>query len=323
MVGRGTRLCPDLFAPGKDKEEFVIFDFCQNLEFFKENPTIADGNVAKPIGERLFAARVDLIGALQDGKDCNKDLSSSLKSRLQDEVTGMNLENFLVRWKRRSVERFQSAKNWDALDLDARMALLEDVAGLPSSFKDDSLPAKQFDLLALNAQLLLLNGNPSFTGLQDRIRKSAAALETLSNVPMVAKEMALILEIQTNDYWADVTVDMLEEIRVKLRNLVELIKPIERKIVITDFEDEIGPEANVDLPDVGSGVDKGRFKMKVRKFLDEHANHIALLKLKRAEQLTQQDLSELERMFLEEGITDPEKLAELKSEQGLGIFCAL
>jgi len=98
----------------------------------------------------------------------------------------MNLENFLVRRKRRSVERFQSASNWGALDLDARMALLEDVAGLPSSFKDDSLPAKQFDLLTLNAQLLLLSGDANFTGLQDRIRKTTAALETLSNVPMVA-----------------------------------------------------------------------------------------------------------------------------------------
>ncbi len=34
MVGRGTRLCPDLFGPGKHKEFFYIFDYCQNLEYF-------------------------------------------------------------------------------------------------------------------------------------------------------------------------------------------------------------------------------------------------------------------------------------------------
>ena len=34
MVGRGTRLCPDLFGPGLDKSFFWIFDYCQNLEFF-------------------------------------------------------------------------------------------------------------------------------------------------------------------------------------------------------------------------------------------------------------------------------------------------
>ena len=38
MVGRGTRLCPDLFAPGKHKEFFYIFDYCQNLEYFSQNP---------------------------------------------------------------------------------------------------------------------------------------------------------------------------------------------------------------------------------------------------------------------------------------------
>jgi type I restriction enzyme R subunit len=32
MIGRGTRLCPDLFGPGEDKREFLVFDFCGNLE---------------------------------------------------------------------------------------------------------------------------------------------------------------------------------------------------------------------------------------------------------------------------------------------------
>ena len=43
MIGRGTRLCPDLFGPGKDKEFFYIFDWCRNFEFFNENPGVADG----------------------------------------------------------------------------------------------------------------------------------------------------------------------------------------------------------------------------------------------------------------------------------------
>jgi type I restriction enzyme, R subunit len=35
MVGRGTRLRPDLFGFGRDKKYFYIFDYCQNLEFFR------------------------------------------------------------------------------------------------------------------------------------------------------------------------------------------------------------------------------------------------------------------------------------------------
>jgi type I restriction enzyme R subunit len=36
MLGRGTRLCPDLFGPGEDKQNFFVFDFCQNLEYFSQ-----------------------------------------------------------------------------------------------------------------------------------------------------------------------------------------------------------------------------------------------------------------------------------------------
>src|SRR5207253_1374807 len=43
MVGRGTRLSPNLFGIGKDKECFYIFDYCQNLEFFGQNPDTTDG----------------------------------------------------------------------------------------------------------------------------------------------------------------------------------------------------------------------------------------------------------------------------------------
>ena len=54
MIGRGTRLCPDLFGPGRHKEFFYVFDFCQNFEFFNQNPEVADGAVADSLAKRLF-----------------------------------------------------------------------------------------------------------------------------------------------------------------------------------------------------------------------------------------------------------------------------
>jgi type I restriction enzyme R subunit len=33
MIGRGTRLCQDLFGPGHDKEFFYVFDWCRNFSF--------------------------------------------------------------------------------------------------------------------------------------------------------------------------------------------------------------------------------------------------------------------------------------------------
>ena len=57
MIGRGTRLRPNLFGLGEDQEHFVIFDFCQNFEFFDQNPDVTDGAVGESIGRRLFASR--------------------------------------------------------------------------------------------------------------------------------------------------------------------------------------------------------------------------------------------------------------------------
>src|SRR5688572_33476704 len=64
MVGRGTRLCPDLFAPGQHKEFFYIFDFCQNLEFFSQGPGNEEGAVGESLGKRLFKRRLELVGEL-------------------------------------------------------------------------------------------------------------------------------------------------------------------------------------------------------------------------------------------------------------------
>jgi hypothetical protein len=59
ILGRGTRLCEDLFGPGKDKECFYVFDYCQNLEFFGQNPAVKDAAAGKGLSERLFEARLD------------------------------------------------------------------------------------------------------------------------------------------------------------------------------------------------------------------------------------------------------------------------
>jgi type I restriction enzyme R subunit len=60
MVGRGTRLCRDLFGPGEHKKFFYLFDYCQNLEFFSQNPATEEGSSGESLSTRLFKARVTL-----------------------------------------------------------------------------------------------------------------------------------------------------------------------------------------------------------------------------------------------------------------------
>ena len=65
MIGRGTRLCPDLFGPGEDKKNFYVFDFCSEPGVLQPGPAPSpEGSVQKSLAERLFEARLGLVAAL-------------------------------------------------------------------------------------------------------------------------------------------------------------------------------------------------------------------------------------------------------------------
>ena len=60
MIGRGTRLRPNLFAPGEDKTHFLIFDFGANFEYFDENPNGDTSIAQKPLSQRIFEQKLDI-----------------------------------------------------------------------------------------------------------------------------------------------------------------------------------------------------------------------------------------------------------------------
>jgi type I restriction enzyme R subunit len=108
--------------------------------------------------------------------------------------------------------------------------------------------------------------------------------------------------------------------RRQLRALMKLIEGDEAVIIYTDFEDEMGEATRIDLAHASIGTDKPRFLIKVRHFLKAHADHITIQKLHRNEQLTPQDLAELERILREETEASDADIAVITSEGGLGLF---
>jgi len=341
MIGRGTRLCENLFGPGRDKDHFAIFDFCQNFEFFNQNPDLREPPIPDTITRRLFVKRLALIDKLSprnepEGRGGMSEAGApyvseqdeaylKLKSRLTDilhgEVAAMNLDNFIVRAKRRMVEPFQDRGRWDELSQEDKHQLTEHVAGLPAALAPEHIAAKQFDSLILSAQLALLSGHADFATLAENIRLIAGELAERANIPTVAARIELIEEIQTDSFWAGVNVVLLEDVRLKLRALVQLIEPKSRKPVFTDFEDEIGPATVTTLADSTVGTDLGRFRAKTRRFLDKHRDHIAVRKLHRNEHLTPTDLEELEKIMRSEGVGDDAAFDRIQSEiGGLGRF---
>lgn len=243
----------------------------------------------------------------------------ALVTGLRAEVAGMSPDNFLVRPKRRLVERYAAPESWAHLDADARHDLVEHLAGLPTSAVDDDLAAKQFDLVVYRAELALLQADPALRGHRTRITETASRLEELANVPMVAAEMALIHDVQGEEFWQDVTLPMLEGVRRRLRALVKLIEPGRRPLVYADFEDRTGVAQVVEVRGLPVGTDLDAFRRKARVFLRPYESHLAVIKLRRNEPLTATDLAELERIFMEAGV-DEASLGTLRHDGGLGRF---
>ncbi len=344
MMGRGTRLCPDLFGPGQDKEFFRVFDYCQNLEFFGANPEIAEASTARSLSERLFAARLDLVRALDAGSPAtpagfgegeqapfgSEDgeggppgvaaIRADALAVLRDVVAGMSLDNFIVRQHRRLVEIYQAPEAWTALDEAKRDELVAEVAPLPSATRLGTEEAKRFDLLVFSLELALLKGSKRFDALRKQLLEIAAALEGQTGIPAIARQAVLIEEIQTDAWWEGVTVSLLELVRLRLRDLVQHIERGRKAVVYSDFADEIGEGVEHALPQVGE-ADFARFRQKARHFLKAHADNIVLHRLRHGKPLTPTDLAALEAMLLDAGIGEAGDIARAReTSRGFGGF---
>src|SRR5207245_1523841 len=141
-----------------------------------------------------------------------------------------------------------------------------------------------------------------FVRLSEQVKELAGLLEEKSAIPMVREQMALILDVQTDEWWQDVTVPMLEGLRRRLRDLIKLIEKQKRKPIYTDFEDQMGGETAVNLPGFAEGTNYAKFRAKAQAFLREHQNHVVIHKLRMNKPLTPIDLSELELILVESGI---------------------
>ena len=193
------------------KKEFIIFDYCQNLEFFDANPDGYDSKQQEPIKQKIFKRRLELATALQDD-EALRGLSETLKDQLHGAVQAMNLDNFIVRKHRKDVETYARRERWKKITEEDAEVLSGNLSGLPSPDEDDEF-CRRFDLLILNLQLAILQTNPAQVGYKEKLVSIAKDLEAKSTIPSVAKQLELILAVQTPTWWEGVTLPMLEDVR--------------------------------------------------------------------------------------------------------------
>ncbi|MGZ0211179.1 MAG: DEAD/DEAH box helicase family protein [Actinomycetales bacterium] len=323
MVGRGTRLRPDLYGPEEPKQDFVIFDVCQNIEYFNQDLPSAGTGTTPSLRSRLFSSRLQLLAAMDVAPEDAElvALREVVAARMHAQVAGMSLDNFLVRRSRRAVERFARGESWLTIAGDD-FTEAGTLADLPSAadVQDTNELAKRFDLVALRAQLGVLAADPGFAAAKERMRAIASALGEQRGIPVIDNNILLIEAISGEDWWVDVTVPMLEIARIRLRELVKLIDSSSRAIVYTDFKDTAGESAIIEIQKVAVGVDRARFREKAIAFLREHESDLAVSRLRKGLPLAPGDLEQLENIMIENGFDRDQVRDAAGAAHGLGLF---
>ena len=297
MIGRGTRLCPKVFGDA-DKKEFYIFDWCGNFEYFSVHSDGANPVAVKSLTERLYALRLDIAAVLQSAehqeREVDRRLHDELKEILHAQVSQLSRARIDVRAHLQTIEPYREREAWVCLsDLD--VAELKGIAHLLPRPKENEA-AKKFDVLMLYLQLELLDSTVKADNSRASVIKIAQLLEKKATIPAVRERMETIKEVQTAVFWEHSTLNSLERVRKELRELVHVLAESrdERRFVI-NIEDAISSDA------VAAPVTlKATYHDRVIDYLAKHTDNEVLRKIQNFEQLTTDDVNELQRIFWEE-----------------------
>ncbi|GGK40469.1 DEAD/DEAH box helicase family protein [Nocardia camponoti] len=318
MVGRGTRLRPDLYGPGQDKTDFFVFDVCGNFDYFEQHPDASEGALAPSLSQRLFSTRTELLVEL-DRSGASHELRAATADTLHQQVAGMRLDNFIVRPHRREVEKYRERAAWDSVVEQQAVEIVESLADLPTTVRDSDEMAKRFDLVMLRGQLAVVVGD-DVTKHANTIRGVAdGLLEEGLAIPKVKAKEELLREVASDEWWSDITVDMLEHARREVRSIVGLLDKKKRVVVYTDFADTLGEVAERAMPEMRSGTDVERYTAKVRDYLRRQPDNLALRKVRSGKPLTAADLASLEQLLASSGAGETADL-ERAAANGLGRF---
>ena len=325
MIGRGTRLCPDLFGPGEDKKEFVIFDYCQNFEFFEQFPDGAATKNTKPLLQQIFEAKLNvaqLISDLPEKTAADIEVRDAYLDELHKTIQNLDENRFVVRKELRYVKEFSDKNKWlnlsksDIQDINSHLSHLQ-----PASKDDDEL-ARRFDMLILIYQILFLSGSNNTTKYMSKIFRIATSLQKKDNIPQVSIHIPLIKEIQTDHFWENISVKKLDLLRNSLRDLIKYLDTSTQEPIYTHFEDELDYDGIQVRGHVNTSYESLQsYKDRVESYIRKNKNHLVINKLRRNIPISKKDLELIEEMLFTDSVAGTkEQFIQQYGEKPLGAF---
>ncbi len=321
MVGRGTRLCPDLFGPGDDKKFFRILDICGNVEFFSAGIKETEAPMHGTLSQQIFNARLQATWLLQNAtanSDEDKDVARQYADTLHSIVDGYSEEDFRVRMHLRYVVKYRDPAIWNVLTQSDVLDIQQHLSHLYTDEQSAEL-TRRFDLTVLRLMICILEGG-STKYYVEKIKTSVNGLLRKMNLPDVKKQEPLIRNVLEDEYWQNISVAGMESMRQALRELMQYLEQEQKRVLYTNFTDEMSgrvEEAEI----IGGYFNLPAYKKRVEKFIRENEHNITIHRIRNNIPITKAELDELERMlFSIDENADREMLNKAVEGQPLGKF---
>lgn len=302
MIGRGTRLCPDLLGHGEDKKGFYIFDHWRNFEYFEEERQEREAAPSMTVMERLFRTRLDLAElSLEKMDKASFDRTIALVRAM---ITALPDDNLAVSEKYKI--KYQSLEGDYLERFDAHLVtiLRTDLAPLMRHISiGGDKAAYNFDLLMTQAQKEFLQGSILLEGTKAEVENLLANMT--KNALPVQDKFNDIKGLQAKNFWEQKQEELLpalEEKRLALRGIIKYSTPAKPKsslkpndVNFTDGDVYVEGCAKV-RP---SAKQMREYHARVRDVLEPHfESNPVLLKVRRGEALTESDFDTLVALAL-------------------------
>ncbi|MFY3743304.1 DEAD/DEAH box helicase family protein [Anaeromyxobacter sp. Red801] len=272
MIGRGTRLSKNLFGPGRDKSEFLIFDHWSNFWFFEQEYKEAQPSPQKSLLQQLFEARMELAQAALDRMD--QDTFEAAAALIIGDVRAVRDTNAIdARDKWRELElladgdrvhHFAAATKSDLLSIAAPLQRLRSIRGDEDAYR--------FDLLMTKLELELVRGGPNAPRVLDLRARVEEAVELLGkNQNPVKAKADSIKKVRDKEFWAAVEVHHLEGVRRELRGVMKYQQTPPSTRVAPQVLDVTDSEFTSEtyIPRL-EGLDLIEYKRRVESVLEQH-----------------------------------------------------
>lgn len=297
MIGRGTRLCEDLFGAGYDKQYFRIFDHWDNFTYFEEEYRESEAGASKSLMQQLFEARVELA---ELARKKNKEASFlTVADLIRKDIVDLPDSTIAVRDKWRIKCSCEPKSVLDAFYPETVKLLQDEIAPL-MQWVDlrGRVDARAFDALMTRLEVAFLNGGSSYEDYYLRVQVEVALLPMHLNP--VRKKADIINQVGETDFWKNASFADLEQVREELRGIMQYKQRGERPVVnipVIDIPD--GDEQFARRKTTLTSVDMEAYRRRAYSALEPlFAENPTLKKIRNSEPITENEFTALASLVL-------------------------